>query len=102
MDDVEVWCRCTVVGPDGRALRRRQLGGPGVPDLGAIEDVARLALKAARLGGHLVLSDVSPELRALLELSGLGVEVERQAECREQPLRIEEVEEEAHPGDLPA
>jgi hypothetical protein len=54
----------------------RRLRGRGAPDLGALEDVARLALLAERLGGRIALAEVSPTMRELLELAGLSVEVE--------------------------
>jgi len=101
MPAVELWCRVTVVGPDGAELARSVLAGPGAPDLAAVDDVARLALLAGRLGGGIVLADVSPALRALLELAGLCVEVERQAELGEEPLGVQEGQEERHLGDLP-
>jgi hypothetical protein len=97
---VNLWCRVQIVGAEHTTLASRQLGGPGFPDIGAVDDVARLALLARRLGGRIVLSDVSPELRSLLELAGLRVEVEREAERREEPLGVEEGQEELHPGDL--
>lgn len=97
---VNLWGRVQIVGADDTTLACHQLGGPGPPDLGAVDDVARLALLARRLGGHIVLSDVSPALRSLLELAGLRVEVEWEAERREEPLGIEEGQEELHPGDL--
>jgi hypothetical protein len=71
-----VWCRVTVVGPDGLALAVCALGGSGAPDLGAVDDVARLTLVAKRCGGAVVLTEVSPALKSLLDLAGLGVEVE--------------------------
>jgi hypothetical protein len=97
---VNLWCRVQIVGADQATLACHQLGGPGFPDLGAVDDVARLALLARRLGGRVVLSDVSPGLRSLLELAGLPVEVEGEAEGREEALGIEEGQEELHPGDL--
>jgi hypothetical protein len=97
---VNLWCRVQIVGADHTMLAYHQLGGPGLPDLGAVDDVAHLALQARRLGGRIVLSDVSPALRSLLDLAGLGVEVEGEAEGREEPLGVEEGQEELHPGDL--
>jgi hypothetical protein len=97
---VNLWCRVLVVGADHTALARHQLGGPGLPDIGAVEDVARLALRAGRLGGRIVLSDVSPALRSLLELAGLRVEMERETEGGEEPLGVQGGEEELHPGNL--
>ncbi len=90
------------VGPDGRPQRSEVLEGVGAPDLGAVDAVAHRALAAARAGGRLVLCDVEPELDDLLRLAGLAVEVEGQPERREQPLRVEEGQEEGHLGDLPA
>jgi len=66
-----------MVGPDGVALASNVLEGPVAPDMSAVDHVARLALMAKRLGGGVVLTEVCPDLRALLELAGLGVEMER-------------------------
>jgi hypothetical protein len=90
---VTLWCRVLIVGADHTTLAHHQLGGPGLPDLGAVDDVARLALLARRLGGRIILSDVNPALHSLLELAGLRVEVEREAEGREEPLGAEEGQE---------
>jgi hypothetical protein len=98
----ETWCRVTIVGPDGSELARRVLSGPGAPDLGAVDDVARLALAAGRHGCAIVLAEVCPALRELLELAGLGVEVEGQAELGEEPFGVQEGQEEIHPGNLPS
>ncbi len=95
----EPWCRVRVAGPDGRALATVTLVGSGPPALGAVDRVARLALLAGRLGGRAVVEAASPELRTLLALAALGVEVEGEPECGEQPLGLEERQEEIHPGD---
>jgi len=100
---VNLWCRVLILGADRTTLACHHLGGPGLPDLGAVDDLARLALLARRHGGRIVLSDVSPALRSLLELAGLAglrVEVEGEAEGGEEPRRLEEGQEELHPGDL--
>lgn len=76
------------------------LEGPDAPDLSALDELARWHLLARRLDGHVVIDQVSPEMTDLLELTGLGVETHRQPECGEQPLGIQEVEEEGHLGDL--
>ena len=76
MPAVEWWCRVTLIGPGGDALAGWSLEGPGQPDLEAVDRVARLALGAGRLGGRVVLSDVDPDLRSLLDLAALPVEVE--------------------------
>jgi len=70
------WCRVTTVGPDGVALASGLLEGPVAPDMSVVDDVARLALMAKRLGGSILLTEVSADLRALLELAGLGLEME--------------------------
>lgn len=93
------WCRVTVVGPDGTVVACCELDGPGFPGLGAVDDVARLALLASRLGGSITLAEVSPAMRELLELAGLCVEMEGQAELGEEPCGIQQREEEVHPGD---
>ena len=100
MAAVQLWCRVTVVGPDGAELACCVMEGPGAPDLGAVDDVARLALIARRFGCGILLAEVSPSLRGLLELVGLRVEVERQAELGEEPLRAQEGQEERHARDL--
>jgi hypothetical protein len=77
MATFERWCRVRLFGREGDLLGSCQLGGPSAPDLGAVDEVARLALLAARIGGRIELVDVTPALRELLELAGLGVEVGR-------------------------
>jgi hypothetical protein len=76
MADIPLWCRVSVVGPDGDELARYALQGLGAPDLGAVDLVARLTLVAERLGGDSILTELSAGLRMLLELAGLIVEVE--------------------------
>ena len=93
------WCRLSVTGPDGRVLAGAVLQGTGAPDLAVVDDVARAALWARRVGATVVLSDVVPELAELLDLAGLGVEVRREPEGGEQALLVEEGEEEGHPPD---
>jgi hypothetical protein len=66
-----------------------------------VDDVARLELLAGRLGGGIVLAELSPLLRELLELSGLRVEMEGEAELGEKSLGVQEGQEEMHFGDLP-
>jgi hypothetical protein len=63
--------------------------------------VAYLALVAAHLGGGIVLDAVSPALQHILDLAGLRVKVEGKTELREEPLRLQEGQEEGHFGDLP-
>jgi hypothetical protein len=88
-----MWCRLTLLGPDGSLLRRCTLSGPDAPDLEAVDRVARLKLDAVRAGGSLVLADVAPAFAELLELAGLSDllgQVGRQAEGGEDPARVEE------------
>ena len=94
------WCRVLVVGADHTSLASHQLSGPGLPDLGTVDQVARLALRARRVGGRIILSDVSPALDALLSLAGLGVEMERETEGGEEALGVEGGQEKLHTGDL--
>ncbi|MFF4251354.1 STAS domain-containing protein [Streptomyces sp. NPDC001663] len=70
----------------------------GPPGLGAVDLLARLELAARRAAGRIRLRDPAPSLHALLDLVGLRFEVERQAEQREPPLRVEE---EVEPGEPP-
>ncbi|MFF2352969.1 STAS domain-containing protein [Kitasatospora sp. NPDC058115] len=87
------------------------LGALTAPDLAVVDALARLRLAAARHGVRLVLRNAAGPLRDLLAFSGLGavlpVEEDgagllpgrqpwRQAEEREQHVRVEEVGE---PGD---
>jgi len=102
MVDVQLWCRITLIGADGAELAYSILEGPGAPDLVALDQIAHLALVAARAGAAAVLADASAELVELLELSGLGVEMQRQAERRKEALGIQRVEKEGHARDLPA
>lgn len=103
------WCRITAFDAGGRVTASWVLSGEGAPDLGAVDSIAKQALAATRAGGRVVLADVIPGLRELLllaglpvEVEGLPVEVDGQPEGRKQALRVEEVEEEGHLGDLPA
>jgi hypothetical protein len=109
MGNCHRWCRITVVDPGAAVLVSWDLGGPTPAQLGAVDAIARLALLARRAGAMIRLTEVSPELRQLLDLAGLSVEwaglpveVEGQAEGREEPPRIQQRQEEVHPGDLPA
>ncbi len=94
-----MWCRATILGPDGTALGISEIGGDGDPGLDAVDAVARLVLDARRRHHTVVFGDVVAPLRDLLELAGLRVEVQRQTECREQPVVVEEREEEVHRRD---
>ena len=64
------------------------------PSLAAVDYIARLNLDLKRSGRRLCLAQPSSELVELIRLLGLAetldVEVERQPEEREQPIRLEE------------
>ena len=62
----------------------------GRPDLSMVDELARLQLAARRMGCSIRLHQACPSLADLLDLVGLGVEVGREAEGREQ-VRVEKV-----------
>jgi hypothetical protein len=68
--------------------------GALAPDALAVDLLARLQLEAKRCGHEIRLRNASHELRELLIFAGLRdvlrVELERQAEERKEPLRVEE------------
>lgn len=105
MQAARVWCRVTALAGDGGTSRHWVIRGTDEPDLAMVDRLARCALAASRTGGRLLLDHVAPELRELLGLVALGlasdgtVEVQREPELREQPLRVDEMEEEGHLGD---
>jgi STAS domain len=82
--------------------------------LHAVDALARLQLEARRRGHRIALSNASPALVDLVDFAGLSsvlpclesadliVEVERQPEEREEPLRVKEERDAADPvaGDL--
>jgi ABC-type transporter Mla MlaB component len=72
------------------------VAGVGPPGLGVVELLARLQLAARRAGGHIRLRAPDPALRALLDLVGLPVQVEGEAEQGEPALGVEE---EVEPGE---
>ncbi|MFE7815223.1 STAS domain-containing protein [Streptomyces sp. NPDC057433] len=72
------------------------VGGLGPPGLAAVNLLARLQLLARRTGGRIRLRDPDPALCSLLDLVGLGFEVEGQPEEREPAPGVEEAVE---PGD---
>ena len=85
------WCRLSII-DDARSL----------PDMSVVDQIARLALMVRRAGGRLVLEAMCDELSELFELAGLGVEMQWEAERREEPLRIEGGQEDRQLGDLPS
>lgn len=93
-------CDVSLLTRGGEPLARIRLAGPGNPDLSTVDLLARFTLLAVRIGVLLVVEDAPPALRSLLELAALGVEMQGQAEAGEEPLRLEEVQEEAQLRDL--
>jgi hypothetical protein len=70
---LDVWCRIRVVNCCKRVLAAETLGGFGPPGLTAVDRVARLALIARRRRARIVISDISPRMRELLDLAGFDV-----------------------------
>jgi len=93
------WCRVLIVGPEGTQLACFVLEGKGAPDISAVDALAQLALFARRLGGDVVVAEVSVALSGLLELAGLGLEMQRQPELGEESLGLQKGQEERHLGD---
>jgi hypothetical protein len=66
----------------------------GKPDLDTIDNIARMFLATRRRGGRLTLHRTTTPLAELLDLAGLAgvlsVQVQRQAEEREQLRCVEE------------
>ena len=69
--DEGVWCRIGVEGAEGAELVQITLGGRRPPDLAVVDVLASVRLAVDRLGASLVVRSIEPELRSLLELSGL-------------------------------
>lgn len=93
-----MWGRMVFIGPTG-AEASYGIDGPGAPDLGTVDWLAKAQLCARRSGGRIEVRDATPELTALLDLCGLRRlcgQVLGQPEAGEQPGVQEGVE----PGDL--
>jgi hypothetical protein len=100
-----LWCRVTIAGHGTAAEGSVVIEGAGRPDMAAVDELARVVFEARQAGWRLVIADLAPELADLLDLAGLalvdlqGVEVQGEAEGREQPLRVERIEEEGEISD---
>lgn len=101
MDSCELWCRVTVT-HDGGSEFALSICGAGVPGIEAVDAVARLSWLARRAGASVHLSHVSREMRELLDLAGLSVEMQWEAEGGEEQLRLHRSEEDRQLGDLPS
>jgi hypothetical protein len=103
-----VWCRAGTVDADGSPTPRQVvIEGAGAPGLAAIAELARWVLEARRAGEGVFIESLAPAMADLLDLAGLGpaslgIEVQGEPERREEPLRIQRMEEEGQLGDLPA
>lgn len=71
MNHPDVWARARVVARDGTQIGDWSIQRTESPDMGSVDEVARLQLLATRTGGQLVFDEMSEELRALLRLAGL-------------------------------
>jgi ABC-type transporter Mla MlaB component len=93
--------------PDGTTVLLFDLARLADADMATIDALARLALRARRLGCAVNLRDASPELIELLAFAGLGdvlpcvprsgLEVVGQPEQREEPLGVQEERDPADP-----
>jgi hypothetical protein len=92
------WCQVSVLGPDGSPLATWPVGGPDHADLSTVEALARLVLTARRQGYNVALTDICPELLALLDLVGLRRQVVGQTEDGKDPLGVEEAVEADDPA----
>ena len=75
-NSMTLWCRLYVRDGNGTVTVTESIEGHGRPDISTVDELARRALHEARRGRRLVLLDVAPALRELIELVALPVEVE--------------------------
>ncbi|WP_460068778.1 STAS domain-containing protein [Streptomyces sp. YKOK-I1] len=66
-----------------------EVSGLGAAGLAAVDLLARLQLAARRAGGRIRLRGPDPALRALLDLVGLALQMEGEAEEGEPALGVE-------------
>jgi hypothetical protein len=92
----DVWCRVTVLAPDGSQLATVVMRGTGRPGVEVVDALARLTLEMRRQGGDVVVRAPCIELAELLELCGLSGEVWRKTEHGEEALGVEK---RVDPGD---
>jgi hypothetical protein len=67
-----LWCRVAITDDCGTTVASWTLGGVGAPDFGVVDRIARLQVDATRRGQTLRLSQVCPDLVALIEFAGLA------------------------------
>ncbi len=75
MAGLHKWCRVTVCGPGGQAVARYVLQGAGQPCMATVGTLCRLALVTRRVGGDVVVDELAPRLRELIELAGVDAKV---------------------------
>jgi hypothetical protein len=75
MEPCRPWCHVALVDAGGGVLARWALSGEANPNLDAIDLIARWVVIARRAGASVRISEACPELRELLGLAGLPVEV---------------------------
>lgn len=84
MDSWRPWYRVTVTDYEGTELAW-DVGGPGGPDLQAVDVVTRLALLVRRGGGSIRLTEMALAMRELLDLAGMTAEMRCQDEWGRSP-----------------
>lgn len=99
METWRPWFRVTTTDEQG-AEAGWLVGGYGSPALDAVDAVGRLMLLARRAGSAIRFSEVIPEVRELLELAGLGAEMQWEPEGGKEKLGLHGGEEDRHLGDL--
>lgn len=66
------WCRIAIADHNGATVATWTVGGAGAPDLGVVDRIARLRLDAKGRGQTLMVSEVCPDLVALIRFVGLS------------------------------
>jgi len=64
-----------VCGPGGEAIACYVLQGEGQPCMATVGTLCRLTLMTRRVGGDVVVDDLAPRLRELIDLAGVGSRV---------------------------
>lgn len=101
METWRPWFRVTMTDEQG-VEAGWLVGGYGAPALDAVDAVARLMLLARRAGTPVRFSEVATGVRELVELAGVGVEMQWEPEGGEQQLGLHRGEEDRQLGDLPS
>ena len=89
-DEVAGWCAAVQELVGGGGVVVCDVGGVRAPGLGVVDVLARLELAARRGGGRIRLRGPCQGLLGLLDLVGLRLQVEGQAEEGEPALAVEE------------